>query len=94
MIGAPRPSSDPRIAEHGGAVLGHRGQHPEYVAPLRRDPALWAAFAEDRRTHPYVAPGLIDIGGTLVHPQAPHGTREGATHYGCRCDHCASVVAA
>jgi hypothetical protein len=25
---------------------------------------------------------------SLIHPNAPHGTRNGYTNYGCRCDEC------
>lgn len=33
----------------------------------------------------------VEVDGRLVHPRAPHGTRNGSAHYGCQCEPCAAA---
>lgn len=60
---------------HGCSCDGCRAAHTRYKRAQR-----WEHMAE-----------RVLVDGHLIHPSAPHGTRNGYGFYGCRCSSCRAI---
>jgi hypothetical protein len=84
---AAKPGPKPRTVRAGTGY-----QHGTYSAYQQRKcrcdlcSAASAAYRKSRITA--LRTGREKVGGRLVHPMAPHGTKNGYGNYGCRCVPC------